>query len=77
MSEMQKLKLAEWSPACAREALRAELYQVLQAKGEGKEAAFLRSAIHDEGKHAGICEKPEDFAMACLEILGHVPGLSR
>jgi hypothetical protein len=77
MSEVQKLKLSEWSPSRAREALRAELYKVLQTRGEGEAAAFLRAAIDDEGKHAGICEKPEDFAMTCLDILGHVPGWSR
>ena len=72
-----QLSLHEWSPSRAREALRAELYRVLQTQGEGEEATFLRTAIGDEGKHAGICEKPDDFAMTCLDVLGHVPGWSR
>jgi hypothetical protein len=80
MSGLERLKLSDWSPSQAREALRAELYQVLQAQGEGEgseAAVFLRAAIDDEGTHAGICERPEDFAMTCLDLLGHVPGWSR
>ena len=70
--------LSDWSPSRAREALRAELYRVNQAKGEGsQEEAFLRSAINEEGEHAGICESAEGFAMTCLDVLGHVPGWSR
>lgn len=78
MSGSERLKLSDWSPSQAREALRTELYQVLQVQGDGSEAAvFLRAAIDDEGQHAGICERPEEFAMTCLDILGHVPGWSR
>ena len=78
MSEVQRLKLSDWSPSGAREALRAELYRVVNTQGESCEAeTFLRAAIGDEGTYAGICEQPEAFAMTCLEVLGHVPGLSR
>ena len=70
--------LSDWSPSRAREALRAELSHVVQAKGEGsEEVAFLRSAVDEQGEHARIFETAEDYAMTCLDRLGHVPGWSR
>ena len=71
--------LSDWSPSRAREALRAELSHVVQAKGESsEEVAFLRSAVDNDGERASwIFETAEDYAMTCLDRLGHVPGWSR